>query len=76
MIEGSVVIVVDNGNYVSDYAEDTPFKARVIEVFDHEITVTSTSTGKVYELYYHQILESLDIGVIKQMIDMSKYGDE
>lgn len=73
-IEDNVVVVLDNSNYKSSYAEKTPFKAKVFEKTENEIWVKSLKTGKTYELYPTQILECFDIDVIENMIDMSKYG--
>jgi hypothetical protein len=74
MLEDNIVIVVDNGNYKADYAEKVPFKAKVEDKYENEIIVRSLKTGKEYELYYHQILEALDIEEIVKMLDLSKYG--
>lgn len=62
------VIVLDNANYKADYAEKVPFKAIVEQVYDNEIWVKSLETGKQYELYYSQILETMDIGEIEFML--------
>lgn len=62
------VIVIDNGNYNSTYAEPTPFKAIVEQIYENEIWVRSITTEKVYELYYNQILETMDIDEIKFML--------
>ena len=70
------VIVLDNSNYKAEYAEEVPFKARVIDVTDFTIDVVSLVTEKRYELYYTQILEALDIGIIKRLIDFKEYGKE
>lgn len=68
------VIVLDNGNYKSSYAEKCPFKASVIDVYENEIRVTSVETGKEYQLYYNQILEAMDIDEIKFMLGGGEYG--
>ena len=52
-----IVIVLDNSNYNSKYAEKVPFKAKVIDKTATEIWVKSLKTGKEYELYYTQVLE-------------------
>jgi len=69
-----VVIVLDNGNYKSSYAEKCPFKAIVKDVYEREIVVTSITTGKEYELYYSQILETMEIDEIKYMLSGGEYG--
>lgn len=68
------VIVIDTRNYKSSYSEQTPFKALVRDIYENEITVTSLETGKKYELYYNQILETMDIEEIKYMLSGGKYG--
>lgn len=75
MLLDNIVIVVDNGNYKSSYAEKVPFRAKVKKKFINEIIVVSLETGKEYELYYNQILEYLDLDKIVKMLDLSKYGD-
>ena len=74
VLEDNIVIVIDNGNYNASYAEKVPFKAKVKEKLDNEIWVESLTTGKEYELYYSQVLESLSIEEISKLIDLSKYG--
>lgn len=74
-LEDNIVIVIDNSNYTALYAEEVPFKAKVIHKDDRGIFVKSISTGKEYDLYYHQILEALDIDKIKNLLDLSNYGD-
>ena len=75
MLEDNIVIVLDNSNYLSSFAEETPFKAKVINMYtDNDITVKSVETGKEYELYPHQILEALNIEEIRGLIDKSNYG--
>lgn len=71
---GLTVIVLDNSNYKSSYAEKCPFKAIVTYVYENEIEVTSVETGKEYELYPNQILEAMDIYEIKFMLNGGKYG--
>jgi len=68
------LIVLDNGNYKSSYAEETPFLAAFIKEYDNNVVVVSLETGKEYELYKYQILEFLDIEEIKNIIDLKKYG--
>lgn len=70
----NIVIVIDVSNYKSSYSEPVPFKAIVTYKSDNEVTVESMTTGKEYELYYHQVLEFLDIQEISKIIDLSKYG--
>ena len=72
MIEDNIVI--DTSNYKSSYSEPTPFKAKVEHQSDMCVVVTSITTKKEYELYFHQIFEGLEIDKISKMIDMSKYG--
>ena len=71
----NTVIVIDTGNYKSSYSEAVPFKARVVDLYDHEVLVKSLTTNKEYELYHDQVLELLDIKEIKVMLDLKKYGD-
>lgn len=71
----NIVIVVDNSNYKSSYAEKCPFKAKVLWKFENEIEVKSLSTGKEYELYYDQILEALEPEQIKQMLNVNEWGN-
>lgn len=76
-MKDNTVIVVDNANYKSDYAEDCPFKA-IVEWKPGArgtILVKSLATGKEYELYDHQVLEAMDIKDIRKLIDLSKYGE-
>jgi hypothetical protein len=54
-------------------SEKVPFRAKVKEKFEHEIVVVSLETGREYELYYHQILEALDLDEIVRMIDLTGY---
>lgn len=68
------VIVIDTSNYKSSYSEPTPFKALVKDIYEREITVTSLETGKKYELYYNQILETMSIEEIKYMLSGGEYG--
>ena len=69
----NIVIVIDAGNY--NNPESVPFKAIVKEKYDNEIVVESIATGKLYELYYNQILEFLEIEEIAFLLDLSKFGD-
>jgi len=68
------VIVLDNSNYISSYAEKCPFKAIVTDVYENEIQVKSVETDKEYELYYSQILETMEIDEIKFMLSGGEYG--
>lgn len=68
------VIVLDTSNYKESYSEPTPFKAKVKDIYDNEIWVVSLATGKEYELYYYQILETMDIEEIKYMLSGGEYG--
>ena len=74
MMKDNTVIVLDTSNYKPYYCENTPFKAVVIDKDDITITVVSTVTKKEYELYQHQILESMDIEDIRKLINMNNYG--
>lgn len=71
MLEDNIVIVLDNSNYI--FSEKVPFKAKVLYKYSNEIWVTSLVTGNEYELYYHQVLESLNIEEITKLLDLSKY---
>lgn len=73
MLKDNTVIVIDNSNYKSEYAEGVPFKAIVIDKDDIIITVRSLSTNKEYELYFHQVLESMEIEETKKLINLSNY---
>lgn len=74
--EERTVIVIDNGNYNSKYAEQTPFKAELYLVTDYPCYwVRSLETGKNYELYANQILEFLDIEEIRFYLKGGEYGD-
>ena len=75
-LEDNIVIVVDTSNYKASYAEKTPFKAKVIDKYPDEISVISMATSKKYHLYYEQILESLPIEEITNLVDLSKYGEK
>lgn len=70
----NVVIVLDTTNYKTSYSEQVPFKAKVVQDYDHEILVESLVTKKQYELYYDQILEFMPIEDIKNIINLNKYG--
>lgn len=75
MIIGQTVIIIDLGNYNSNYAEDIPFKGIITEITDYPCyQVRSLITGKEYELYESQILEGLSIEEIGNLLNMSKYG--
>lgn len=43
-------------------------------VYDSNIWVESLVTGKLYELYYNQILESMNIEEIKSLLNLDNYG--
>lgn len=73
-IEDNVVIVLDNSQYIADYAETTPFKAKVFHKYNNTIEVVSLLTDKLYELYYYQILESLETDEIIKLINLDEYG--
>ena len=68
------VIVIDTGNYKASYSEKIPFKAIVKDIYDNEIWAESIVTGKLYELYYNQILESMNIEEIKSLLNLDNYG--
>ena len=76
MFNKKTIIVLDVGNYNSEYTEKVPFKAVVTEVTENEIWVKSLATDKVYEVYYYQVLEALTIKEIEFLLDMRKYGYE
>ena len=50
-MKDNIVIVLDNVNYKTAYAEDRPFKAAMQYRFDYDTVVTSLAPGKEYELY-------------------------
>ena len=68
----NIVIIIDTGNYIASFAEPTPFRARVIDKYEKEIVVKSLETNKVYELYYFQILEYLDLEEIRELFKCGK----
>lgn len=56
LLKGDVVLVHNTDNYKASYAEPDEFEAVVNEITDYPcIWVQSLKTGKVYELYPHQI---------------------
>lgn len=67
MLKDNTVIVIDNSNYKTNYAEEVPFRAIVIDKDDITISVRSLSTNKEYELYFHQVLEPMSIEEIKKL---------
>ena len=70
----NVVIVLNLGNYKTEYQEKVPFKAIVFQDYsDGSIWVRSLETNREYEIYYDQVLECLDIDIIETMIDIGKY---
>lgn len=73
-LKDNTVIVVDASNYKDEYREKVPFKAVVVHKYESEIVVMSVVTSKMYELYYEQILESMEIEQIINMIDLTQYG--
>lgn len=75
MMEDNIVIVLDLGNYRSEFQEKVPFKAKVYEKYDSEVWVRSLKTGREYEIYYNQVLEALEIEEIKMLINLSEYGN-
>lgn len=72
MLQFQLVIVVDLSNY--NLGEETPFKAIFLRKEDNCYWVKSTITGENYEIYDFQILETLPIDKISNLLDMSKYG--
>jgi len=74
MFDERTVIVLDVSNYNSSYGEKTPFKAVVEQVYGNEIWVKSIVTDKKYELYYSQILETMDIEEIAFYLKGGEYG--
>lgn len=76
MFDERTVIVLDLGNYKPSYREKTPFKAVVEQVYDNEVWVRSIVTGKQYELYYSQILETMDIEEIAFYLKGGEYGSK
>lgn len=76
-VQDNVVIVVDNSNYKTSYAEDVPFRAKIQDIYHDSlelIIVKSLSTNKEYELYPYQILEFLPTKEMKQLVNLDKYG--
>lgn len=73
-MKDNTVIVLDTSNYKASYGEEVPFKAVVTDKDDLTITVISLVTRKQYELYSHQVLESMDIEDIRKLIDLRNYG--
>lgn len=71
---GDVVIVLELGNYKREAQEPVPFKGEVIEKYEHEMIIKSLATGKEWELYDSQILETFDDAEIGSMFDPRKYG--
>lgn len=71
-LEDNIVIVIDTSNYKESYSEPIPFKAEVVNKYEKEICVISSTTGKEYELDYNQILEGLPIEQIKSLINVNK----
>lgn len=76
MFDERTVIVLDLGNYKPSYREKTPFKAVAEQVLDNEVWVRSIVTGKQYELYYSQILETMDIEEIAFYLKGGEYGSK
>lgn len=70
MIIDNIVIVLNNSNYIEEYREECPFKAQVIDKDDLTITVRGLKSKKEYELYHHQILESLSTKEIKELLSL------
>lgn len=68
------VIVIDTNDYRSYYSEKVPFKAIVQDVYDNKIVVKSIKSNREYELYYHQILESMDMEDVKKLLNLDNYG--
>ena len=65
--------VWSNWGYLADLYY-VPFKAVVKEIYDSTIWVESLVTSKLYELYYNQILESMNIEEIKSLLNLDNYG--
>ncbi len=65
-----IVIVIDVGNYKKSYAEEIPFKAKVIRRYDACVLVQSLITDKEYELYFYQTIEGLEIEEIKEILKL------
>lgn len=73
MIIGQTIIVIDLGNYF--IAEEVPFKAILKEITDYPCYwVQSNVTGKNYEVYETQILESFPEEDLKKLINLNNYG--
>ena len=68
MDKGDTVIVLDNKTYHKDFAEPTPFKARIIDFYESGILVISEETNKGYELKPDKILDFIPIEDMKEML--------
>lgn len=68
------VIVLDLGQYKTQFQEKVPFRAVCTHSDDLEIWVTSLKTGKEYQLYYNQVLEAMTIEEIKFILSVGEYG--
>jgi hypothetical protein len=77
MIQGQTVIVLSLDNYNKNYSEQVPFKAKLVRIDadDYICIVQSLVTSKEYEIYNTQILESLPINEISNMINLDEYGN-
>ena len=70
------VIVLDVGNYQREFQEPVPFKATCIDTsYAGMLSVISLDTGREYELYDNQVLETLDIEEIQKLINLKNYGN-
>lgn len=76
MIEDNIVIVIDLSNYNSSCSEKVPFRAKVREKYENEVLVKSLVTGREYEIYYPQILETHDEKILSKLVNLQEYGNE
>ena len=74
-MEDNLVIVLDLGNYKESCRESVPFKAKVVDKYEYELVVKSLKTNKEYEIYYNQILEFYEDEDLKNIVNITKYGD-
>ena len=59
---------------ITGWFNDPTFKVIILkDIYDNEIWVESIVTGKLYELYYNQILESMNIEEIKSLLNLDNY---
>lgn len=73
MIIGQSLIVIDLSNY--SVGEKVPFGATLDEITDHPCYwVKNKVTGKKYEVYETQILETFPDEDLEKLINLENYG--